>query len=153
MSNKPDHCYEIRPIHFIILLVMLLCIMLAANYILPSNEEKISNALTQRGYDVADISFTPNNILSRIYKSSRPIQLDDNYVCEYWEIQIIGTTGFVSHVVPYPNKKWPEPPETIDITINFSPVEYERIKEKAGNNSVEEYIKDIIKNTDSLQIK
>lgn len=73
-----------------------------------------------------------------MYKSSRPIQLDRNVTCEYWAVEIFGTLVFMTYVVPYPDGDWPKP---IEITINFDAADYERIEEKAGNKSVEKYIK------------
>lgn len=59
--------------------------------------------LTRRGYDIADITFIKKGKFSNMYKSSRPIQLDRNVTCEYWAVEIFGTSVFVTYVVLYPD--------------------------------------------------
>lgn len=154
MLNKDnhEHNYQInkfKPGTIIILGFIILFLFFVAHDWIPSDDEKIAHELTRRGYDVADITFTKKEKLSNVYKSSHPIQLDRNVTCEYWAVEIFGTSGFVTYVVPYPDGEWPKPKK---ITINFDAADYQRIEEKAGNKSVEKYIKDIIiKNVDGLQ--
>lgn len=131
-ENKEPIYTFIIPILFLIVILMIACL-------LPDQgPEKIKQKLEERGYSVADIDFTRTEKFGNIYISSQPIEISEGIACEYWQIVTYGTIGMFQAVSPYPDG-WPQP---VSVSITLEPEEYQELLISAGNESIENYIKD-----------
>lgn len=114
---------------------------------------KIKKELEKAGYDVSYIEFVyvgKKDFWSdpaRIYRSSRPIEYLEDVFVDQWELKTFqyGITALISHWVVKP---YPEVPGAVfvDLRLTITQKDYDQLKEQAGGQNVEEYVKRIIRN-------
>lgn len=136
------------------LLILIVILILAAAFIYghitepERTVEHLRAELASRGGEVSDIIFTPVEPQSgnwprwgkRIYTSSEPILYNGQYV-DTWEYSFwpLGSNLSITYVEPYPPM-----PAPVAVTLKIPASEYEQLQNRAGDQSIEEYILQLI---------
>lgn len=131
----------VREVALVVFVFLLLASTLYFTGALRNDEAVIKDELTRRGYSVDGVEFVRDSSqrFRVIYTSSEPIALNNNTECDQWQITTWGTSGVSRFVSPYPHGTFPA---SKAITIQFTPSEYEKLVDDAGDTDVLEYIKE-----------
>ncbi len=136
----------------IFLLSVFLIALLIISLVQPDNgPDRIKKELEKTGYNVDGIDFVlvdKGNVWSgsrKLYESSKPIEYYGVLVNQ-WELKsyYYGMTTFYWSVKPYP-----EIPSVIPVDLQLTITQdiYEQLQNQAGEQEVEEYIKQLIHNS------
>lgn len=139
----------------VILFSVILIATLAIGLTQPdSGPAIIRKELEKEGYSVNSIDFVlidKGSLWSdrgQIYESSEPIEYSDGIYVNQWELKSYhyGMTPFTNYDIVKP---YPEVPATIpvDLQLTITKEVYRQLEEQAGEQEVEEYIKQLIYNS------
>lgn len=113
---------------------------------------RIHDHLADMGFDVQDIVFEKaedNDFWDgvSIYEASEAIEYFPGVFVDKWKYRTYTGSTYSSinwSVSPYP--ELPDPVE-INLRMSVSPSDYEKLAELAGERTVEDYLKDVVKKT------
>jgi len=149
-ASKIDRWLNEHTMLCIAIAVFIMVGLIVISLFLPDNGHKIvKSELEKSGYTVENIDFTLvekdgfGSTGKRIYQASEPIEYKEDIMVDQWELKsyLIGNIMSYHSVKPYP-----EIPSTIPVNLylTITQEDYNLLNEQAGEQGVEEYIKQLI---------
>ena len=146
MKHDKKYRLSTQDISFGVGILLIIAIMFVISPYLPDERMNgIKNELTRQGYDVSSVDFEFVMDGDRrgewIFQSSIPIYFNGYYVSEWSVIRYDSGFTVPYHHYRYHVKPHPPLPERVNLNITFSAEEFERIKEYADGQAIDEYLR------------
>ena len=149
-TGKVDRWLNDHEKLFIGILFFVIAGLLAISPFIPDNgHEIVQSELTKAGYNVEGIEFTlieKDGFASsgkRLYQASEPIEYAAGIHVDHWELKSYSFSTFNTHyiVTPYPEIPIAVP---VNLLLTITQEDYELLHERAGDQAIEEYVKQLI---------
>ena len=149
LSTRFDDWMDSHKILSVVIAVVILVVICVGLSFLPDKgPDTIKNRLAGQGFNVEHITFEKIEnddfwSTGSIYRASEAIEYRPGVYVDEWRLSQTGYSTFTSYwsVSPYP--ELPSPVD-INLRLSLSQADYDRLSAQAGEQTVEEYIRELV---------